>query len=364
MSTTGTTLEPAPARPQPPAGGAAGGFVRRLGGQPLFWPALALVGLLVVNVVRTPTFLRIRIQDGHLYGSLIDILRNGAPTLLIAVGMTLVIATRGIDLSVGAVVAIAGAVACQVIAKSGDPGSAGTAVAAMSLALVVSLVLGLWNGFLVVGLGIQPIVATLVLMTAGRGVAMLLTGGQIITVRNDTFEWLGGGFVVLPVAVIVAGLVVAAVALVTRRTALGMLVESVGVNPEASRLAGVRASGIVWGAYAFTGLAAGLAGLMISSDVHAADANYAGLWIEMDAILAVVIGGTSLAGGRYRLAGTVLGALIIQTLTTTVYTAGVPTNLTLLFKAVVVILVCLLQAPRARALVAARRRRPVAGEAR
>lgn len=366
MSATGTTASHDAPTTQGPDGDGARNRGRRLGdvaSHPLFWPGVALVLLLAVNVVRTPTFLRIRLQDGHLYGSLIDILRNGAPTLLIAVGMTLVIATRGIDLSVGAVVAIAGAVACQVIVKSDSPGSAGTALSALALALAVALVLGVWNGFLVVGLGIQPIIATLVLMTAGRGVAMLLTGGQIITVRNETFEWLGGGFLVLPVAVVVAALVVAGVALVTRRTALGMLIESVGVNPEASRLAGVRSAGIVWGVYAFAGLAAGLAGLIISSDVHAADANNAGLWIEMDAILAVVIGGTSLAGGRYRLAGTVLGAMIIQTLTTTVYTAGVPTNLTLLFKAVVVILVCLLQAPRARALVASRRRPPSTGQA-
>ncbi|TDV44790.1 ABC transporter permease [Actinophytocola oryzae] len=306
----------------------------------LLWPLLAFVALLLLNLVFTPSFFSLRLLDGHLFGSLVDILRNGAPTLLVALGMTLVIATRGIDLSVGAVAAIAGAVACTYIASGSD------AFTAMATALGLCLVLGLWNGFLVSVLGIQPIIATLVLMTAGRGVAMLITKGQIITVNNDTFGAVSGGFVVLPIAILISLVVLAAVALLTRRTALGMLIEAVGVNPEASRLAGVRSRTIIWLVYVFCALCAGVAGLMMASNVHAADANNAGLWIEMDAILAVVIGGTSLAGGRYSLTGTLIGALVIQTLTTTVYTIGVPPETTLVFKAAVVIVVCLLQAPR------------------
>jgi simple sugar transport system permease protein len=306
----------------------------------LLWPLLALVALLLLNLWFTPSFFALRLQDGHLFGSTIDILRNGAPTLLIALGMTLVIATRGIDLSVGAVAAIAGAVACTHIATGGD------AITAMLMALGLCLILGLWNGFLVSVLGIQPIIATLVLMTAGRGVAMLITEGQIITVNNDTFEQVSDGFVLLPIAILISLAVLAGVALVTRRTALGMLIEAVGVNPEASRLAGVRSRTIIWTVYVFSALCAGIAGLMIASNVAAADANSAGLWSEMDAILAVVIGGTSLAGGRYSLTGTLIGALVIQTLTTTVYTIGVPPETTLVFKAAVVIVVCLLQAPR------------------
>src|ERR1044072_1149600 len=163
---------------------------RRFTASSLFWPVVALVALLVFDAVAVPGFFALRIQDGHLFGSLVDILRNGAPTLLIALGMTLVIATRGIDLSVGAVAAIAGAVTCVHIGTSGD---AGTAIAGMAIALGLCAVLGLWNGFLVAGLGIQPIIATLVLMTAGRGVAMLVTEGQIITIHNDTFGEGRGG---------------------------------------------------------------------------------------------------------------------------------------------------------------------------
>ncbi|MCU1538381.1 MAG: sugar transporter permease [Humibacillus sp.] len=326
-----------------------------LRGSRLLWPLVALVALIGANAVANPGFLALRLQDGHLYGSLIDILKNGAPTLLIALGMTLVIATRGIDLSVGAVVAISAAVACTTIAGASDPSSPGAMLTGAALALGLCGVLGIWNGFLVAVLGIQPIIATLVLMTAGRGIAMLITDGQIITVGNDSFRAIGAGFVLLPISILIALLVLGLVALVTRRTALGLLIESVGINPEASRLAGIRSRTIIWTVYVFAALCAGVAGLMISANVSAADANNAGLWIEMDAILAVVIGGTSLAGGRYTLAGTLVGALIIQTLTTTVYSMGIAPEVTLVFKALVVIAVCLLQAPRVRELV---RRRP------
>lgn len=328
----------------------------RLLASPLLWPALALIALLAVNVVLTPSFLTLRIQDGHLFGSLIDILRNGAPTMLIALGMTLVIASRGIDLSVGAVVAISGALACAHIAASADPGSPGTVITAVGIALGVAVALGLWNGLLVSVCGIQPIIATLVLMTAGRGIALLVTDGQIVTVTSAPFKILGAGYAFgLPVAILVSLSVFAAVALLTRCTALGMLLESVGINPEASRLAGVRHRSIVFAVYVFSALCAGVAGLMIASNISAADANNAGLWIEMDAILAVVIGGTSLLGGRFSLTGTILGALIIQTLTTTVYTAGITPETTLVFKALIVVAVCLLQAPKFRALLSRRR---------
>jgi galactofuranose transport system permease protein len=332
-------------------------MMRRLMASPLLWPMLALVALLGLNVVLTPAFLTVRVEDGHLYGSLIDILRNGAPTMLVALGMTLVIASRGIDLSVGAVVAISGALACAHIAAAPDGNNVLTVATAALIALGAAVVLGLWNGILVSTFGIQPIIATLVLMTAGRGIALLITNGQIVTVTSESFKVLGAGYALgLPVAILVSLAVFAVVGLVTRRSALGMLLESVGINPEASRLAGVRYRTIVFAVYVFSALCAGVAGLMIASNISAADANNAGLWIEMDAILAVVIGGTSLLGGRFSLTGTILGALIIQTLTTTVYTAGITPETTLVFKAVVVIAVCLLQAPKFRQLLRRRRR--------
>jgi simple sugar transport system permease protein len=198
----------------------------------------------------------------------------------------------------------------------------------------------------------------LVLMTAGRGLAMLITDGQIITVTNGTFsEIAGGNLLALPVTVVIAGVVYALVALATRRTALGTLIEAVGINPAASRLAGVRSRAIIWTVYVFAALCAGVAGLMISSNVNAADANNAGLWLELEAILAVVIGGTLLSGGRYSIVGTLVGALTIQTLTTTIYAVGIAPEISLVFKAAVVIVVCLLQSPKARLLLARRRGR-------
>src|SRR5690606_19530906 len=139
----------------------------------LLWPIVILAALLLVTLIFTPGFFSIQCREGHLYGSLIDILRFGAPLILVALGMTLVIATGGIDLSVGSVVAISGALACLQISQ--DQG----VLAAVVLALALSTLLGLWNGVLVAVVGIQPIIATLILMVAGRGLAQLITDGQI-----------------------------------------------------------------------------------------------------------------------------------------------------------------------------------------
>jgi len=332
------------------------GAVSRVLALPLVWPLLALVILLIVNVIATPTFLNIRVQDGHLFGSPIDIVRNSAPVLLVALGMTLVIATRGIDLSVGAVAAIAGAVACTRIVAAPDESAASTAILAGTAALGVCVLLGVWNGFLVAVLGIQPIIATLVLMVAGRGLAMLITDGQITTVNNDTFSGLASGYLLgLPVAFLVALGMVGLTAVLTRRTALGMLIEAVGINPAASRLAGVRSRTIIWTVYVFAAICAGLAGLIIAANTNSVNANSLGLWIELDAILAVVIGGTALTGGRFSLAGTLVGALLIATLIRTIPNIGIPSEANYLFKAVVVVTVCVIQSPRARAALRGRR---------
>lgn len=318
----------------------------------LFWPLVVLAALLLINVIFTHSFFSIQVKQGHLYGSLISILLFGAPLILVSLGMTLVIATGGIDLSVGAVVAIAGGTACLYISKQADQNSVTATLVAVGLALVAGLLCGLWNGALVARAGVQPIVATLILMVAGRGVAQLITGGQIITINSTSYGLIGGGYLfTLPFSILVVAVVVAATVALTRRTALGMLVESVGGNAEASRLVGISARRIKIMAYVFCAVCAAIAGLMISSNTSSADGNNAGLWIELDAILAVVIGGTSLTGGRFHIGGTVVGALIIQTLTTTIYTIGVPTQENLVFKAVVVICVCLLQSPSFRAKV-------------
>jgi simple sugar transport system permease protein len=317
----------------------------------LTWPIAALLALIVINTIARPAFLRITVQEGELYGAIIDILRNSAPLMLVALGMTLVISTRGIDLSVGAIMAVSGAVALTIIEGSSDPSSLGTVAVAIVIGVLVALVLGAWNGFLVAVLGIQPIIATLVLMLAGRGVALLITGGFITTINSAPYQFMAQGYVIgLPFAFYVSVVAVTLVAVVERRTALGMLTEAVGINPEASRLAGVRSRGIVWGAYIASGLLAGLAGILYSSNIMAADANAAGLYIELDAILAVVLGGTSLAGGKFSLAGTVIGVFTIQTLKSTITFLGVPPAVSPLFMAVVVVIVVLIQSERVRVL--------------
>ncbi|CAM4222183.1 simple sugar transport system permease protein [Paenibacillus endophyticus] len=315
----------------------------------LFWPLTVLAALLLFNLVYKPGFFSVRIQGGHLYGSLIDILNYGAPLILVAIGMTLVIATGGIDLSVGSIVAISGAIACLIVSRASDQHSLSIVLTAVGVALGLAIICGLWNGILVGGAGMQAIIATLILMVAGRGIAQLVTNGQIVTVTSNPYKYIGAGWLaMLPFSIFIVAAVLLAAAWLTRRTALGLFIESVGSNATASRLAGIRSRSVIFAVYIFCGLCAGLAGIILSSNVSSADGNNAGLWYELDAILAVVIGGTSLNGGRFYLSGTVVGALIIQTLTTTIYMVGVPPEITLVVKAFVVFTVCLIQSEKFR----------------
>ena len=315
----------------------------------VFWPAVALAALLAINAIVRPVFLSITVQDGELYGSLISLLRNSAPLMLVALGMTIVIATRGIDLSVGAMMAVSGAVALTIIADSPTPEAPGVIALAVGAGVIVTLIAGAWNGFLVAVLGIQPIIATLVLMLAGRGIALLITNGEITTVNSAPYKFMSQGYLLgFPFAFFVSIAAIVIVVLIQRRTALGVLTEAVGINPEASRLAGVRSRGIIWGAYAASGLLAGFAGILYSSNIMAADANAAGNLIELDAILAVVLGGTSLMGGKFSIAGTVIGVFTIQTLKSTIVFLGVPAPVTPVFMAAVVIIVVAVQSPLLR----------------
>jgi simple sugar transport system permease protein len=347
----------AAARPAPPVGPAGAStntskvpmFVRH----PLFRPLAALAILLLIDLVMIPGFFHLEIKDGHLYGSLIDIANRAAPLVLAALGMTLVIATRGIDISVGATVAISGTVAAMLIGgtmamENGVPEYVANTpmVWALCAAMGAALLCGAWNGVLVAGLGLQPIVATLILMVAGRGLAQLLTDGQIVTVYYKPFFFLGSGYLFgLPFSIYIVAAVFLVTALLMRKTALGLFIQSVGINPVAARLAGLRTATLIFFTYVFCAACAGLAGLMISSNIKSADANNAGLLLELDAILAVTLGGTSLAGGKFSLAGSVIGALIIQTLTYTIYSLGVPPEVNMVVKSVVVFLVCLSQSP-------------------
>jgi simple sugar transport system permease protein len=332
----------------------------------LAWPLITLALLMAFNTAFNATFLHLEWRDGHLYGSLIDILNRAAPLVLVSLGMTLVIATRGIDISVGAVVAIAAATGAWMIggAVSGDASRFPLPLAILG-ALAVALVCGLWNGLLVARVGMQPIIATLILMVAGRGIAQLITNGQVLTIYYKPYFFLGSGSLLgLPFSVFIVAGVFALLYLAITRTALGLFIQAVGINPKAARVAGVQSRRLVVGAYAFCGLCAGIAGLLISANVKSADGNNAGQLLELDAILAVTLGGTLLTGGRFSLVGSVIGALVIQTLTYAIYSLGVPPEINLVVKAVVVFLVMLLQSPEFRATVRQWSQRPALGEAR
>jgi galactofuranose transport system permease protein len=326
-----------------------GNMLRRMIEGTLFWPTAALIVVVLFNVFFTEGFAYVEWRNGRLYGSLIDILNRGSPVMLLALGMTLVIATGGVDLSVGAIMALSGAVAAALIARPSSsvlasfPGGS-SVVLAMAVALAAALLAGLWNGLLVAVLDVQPFVATLILMVAGRGVAQLLTDGQIITVNDPAFAFLGNGSLAgLPFTVIVVATLTLLTGLLTRGTALGLFVEAVGNNPTASTYAGIDTARVKLAVYVFCGLCAGIAGLVAASTINAADVNNAGLYLELDAILAVVIGGTPLTGGRIHLLGSLIGALLIQAVTTTILTRGIGVEYTLVLKAAVIVGVCLLQ---------------------
>src|SRR5205807_1242772 len=209
---------------------------------------IALLVILAVDRAVSPQFFDLRMQDGRLFGSLIDVLNRGAPVALLALGMVLVIATRGIDLSVGAVMAIAGAIAASLADAHGLP-------LALAAALGAGLLCGLWNGFLVAVLRIQPIVATLILMVAGRGIAQLITEGRFVTFSSPSLAWFGNGSVLgvpTPVAIVLGMLLLTL--LLVRGTALGVLIEATGANARASELAGIGTSAVTIAAYVWCGL--------------------------------------------------------------------------------------------------------------
>jgi galactofuranose transport system permease protein len=300
-----------------------------------------LVGLVTLFF---PNFLSVGHDGTRFVGPLVDVLKRSAPVALLAVGMTLVIATRGIDLSVGTIMAIAGAVAAWAITSGFG------LTASLALAIGAGLLAGFWNGCLVAIVGIQPIVATLILMTSGRGIAQLITEGRILTFSDASLAFLGSGTVFgvpFPTILWIATAVI--VAVLMRRTALGLLIEATGINRAASALAGVNATVILIAVYMASGLCAALAGIVATADIRGADANNAGLWLELDAILAVVIGGNSLLGGRFSIAGTMIGALIIQTINTGIVLSGFPSEYNLVIKAGLVLVILVLQSPNLKA---------------
>lgn len=299
---------------------------------PTYGALVALVLLFVVNAFATPNFLDLN--------NFRNILLQVAPTVLVAVGMTYVIATGGIDLSVGSIMAIASAVAAVSLGRG--------VVFAVLLALAAALATGMLNGALISGFRIQPIIVTLASLITGRGVAQVISnGGQLIPFDNPRLAWLGQGYLgPLPVQVVVMALVVLAAIFVMRAMSFGRYVVAVGGNEAAARLAGVRVHRTKIAVYALSGLLAGLAGLIETARLGASDAQKVGLNIELDAIAAVVVGGTPLTGGRATVLGTLIGALIMQLITTSFNMNGISFAWSLVIKAAIIVVAVYIQRPK------------------
>ena len=318
----------------------------------LAWAVVAELLILIVAGILEPSFFKIELNQttGMLYGSLIDIINRSAEITIIAMGMTMVIALGGTDISVGALVAVAGAFALKFlrwdVTMYPTPGdyTVKPFILVILVPLVICTLMGLFNGVLIGKFKLQPIIATLILMVAGRGIAQIATNGKQFTTGYTPYRFIGqGSMFALPFPIIITIVVCVAVMIFVRKTAFGTFVESVGVNPSASRVTGLKSDRIIMIVYTLTGFLSGIAGLIYSSRISSCDSNNAGVNYEMDAILAVVLGGTSMTGGKFSLTGKIVGSLIIRTITTLVYYFGITSESIMAFKAAIILVVIVIQ---------------------
>jgi ribose/xylose/arabinose/galactoside ABC-type transport system permease subunit len=289
---------------------------------PRYGVYLAIALLVLYNIFFTPYFLtwsNLRIQ-------LIQV----APIVIVALGMALVIGTEGIDLSVGSVMALAAALIPLYLGYGVLP--------AILAALVAGVVVGLINGVLVARVGLQPIVATLALFVGGRGLALVISDGQLKDIRNDDLIFLGSGdFLGLPMLVWIAALLVLVVAFVVRRTVFGRRLLAIGGNRPATELAGVPVKRVLITVYVICSVLASIAGLLAVARIQSSDASAVGLLIELSAITAVVVGGTPLTGGRVRVLGTVAGALLMQLVIATMIKHNLQSSITEMVQAAIIL---------------------------
>lgn len=302
---------------------------RRLAPAPEYAALIVLIVLVLVNAIFTPNFA----TASNLWNVLLQL----STVLLAAVGMTFVIATGGVDLSVGSTMAVAGAIAA-VLASRGP-------VVALGAALTGATLVGVLNGTLIATLRVQPIVVTLATLIAGRGLAQIISNdGELVSVERPFFLALGRGHVgPIPIPVVVALIAVGAAVFVLRATTTGRYVLAVGGNAPAARLAGVPVRKTIVIVYAASALLSGVAGLIVAARLGASDAAKIGQNMELDAIAAVVVGGTALAGGRATIGGTVVGALIMQVIATSFNMLLVPYSWSLALKAAIILVAVYLQ---------------------
>lgn len=334
--------------------------IKKLVGMPLFLPIFCMILVMAVNIIYDAAngnfalnFFTISIKNGILYGRLVDILNRGSEIAILAIGMTLVVsASAGTDISVGSVMSLAASFCCMLLAGYGVSSTNELAVplfVGVLGGILIGCVCGAFNGFLVANLNVQPMVATLILYSAARAIGLLLCNNMIVYVRVSSFKVFGDYVGIVPTPIIIAAVCVIIITVVLKKTALGLYIQSVGINKKASRIAGIKSEKIIFLCYIICGLCAGIAGIVAASRISSADSNNIGSNFELDAILSVALGGNSLGGGKFRLAGSIIGAYTIQAITTTLYALGVSTEQAPVYKAVIVIIIVAVQAPPVQA---------------
>ncbi len=343
-------------------------FIKKVTSYKLFLPIFCLILVLLINLFKSPEFFKISINNGVLYGRLIDVLNRGSEIAILAIGMTLVVAvSAGTDISVGSVMALSAAVCCRFITggaqKISSPEDIVTPiVVSLILGILMGGICGTFNGFLVSKLKIQPMVATLILFTAARAIGLVVCNNGQIFIRLDEYKIYGNfiGKCPIPTPIFIAVICVIIVYFILKKTALGMYIEAVGINNRAARLMGINSDMICWMCYIICGLCAGIAGVVNSSRIYSADSNNIGLEFEMDAILAVALGGNSLGGGKFSLISSIIGAYTIQALTTTLFAMGVKTEQAPVVKAIVIIIIVAAQAPALKEFIKDRKAKAAA----
>lgn len=308
----------------------------------LTFSLVILLVVIVQNIIKTPTFFNITITNGLISGYIPDILDEASLLVIVTMGMTLVIAaTGGVDISIGSIMAVAASF-CGLMLNGAEYRTEvfhSPYILALFVGLLGGALCGAFNGLLVSGLKIQPMIATLILFTAGRSIAKQITHGQTIYIMNPVFKWLGVQIPGVPIrtTIIVSTVIVVLVTLLIKLTSLGLYVQSVGINGSSSRLVGLNSRAIKFMAFILCGILAGAAGLVGSSSLGSVNSGELGLGLEMDAILAVALGGNMLGGGKFSIAGSVVGAYTIQAITTTLYAMNVRADQLNVFKALIII---------------------------
>ncbi len=320
----------------------------------LFIPIAFLAFLLIINVFIKPSFLRISlgrdsIGNPVLIGNLINILNNAAELVILSIGMTLVTASsRGQDISVGATIAIVGGVIMRVLCGSETQPTNLHApiIVALLLGCLAGMACGAFNGILVSKFNIQPMVATLILFTAGRSIGSMAMGGlkpKAVASFGYSGNFIPGCPIPTPIFITIA--VVAVTFLALKKTNLGLYTKAVGINDKSSSLNGLNPALIKFMTFVILGFLVGIAGFVQSSRVQTVNPYTIVPNIEMDVILAVALGGNSLGGGKFNMVGSIIGAYTIQTLTSMLTTLNVNTNAVPVFKAVIIILLVAIQSP-------------------